>query len=109
MSERPRISEIMDQGARRRAALDLIGEYHSEQLRSLLDRVRDGFKQMDSGEISPFELDDIIHHYKRSAQKLWSFCGSSGASSENAALAIERWRDSPEDEMDWWQVGSPRR
>ena len=27
----------------------------------------------DAGEISAFDLDDLIHHCKRSAQKLWSF------------------------------------
>jgi hypothetical protein len=57
----------------------MIGEYHEQQLRLLLDHVRDGFARMDGGEIDPFDLDELIHHYKRSAQKLWSF------------LWLERW------------------
>ena len=29
---------------------------------------REGFARLDRGEIDPFELDDLIHHYKRAAQ-----------------------------------------
>jgi hypothetical protein len=29
--------------------------------------------------IDAFELDDVIHHYKRSARDLWKLCGSSGS------------------------------
>jgi hypothetical protein len=36
--------------------------------------VRAGFAQLDSGEIDEFDLDDLIHHYKRSAGELWKFC-----------------------------------
>lgn len=72
--------------ARRRAARQIVGEYHEQQLRELLERVRDGFTRLDRGEIDPFELDDLIHHYKRAAQKLWSFCGASGADWERAAI-----------------------
>jgi hypothetical protein len=33
--------------------------------------VREGFARLDAGEIDAFELDDLIHHYKRSARELW--------------------------------------
>ena len=46
----------------------MIGEYHEEQLRLLLEHVRDGFDKLDRGELDPFELDELIHRYKRSAQ-----------------------------------------
>jgi hypothetical protein len=52
--------------------------YHQEQLGALLDRVRDGFAQLDRGGIDEFGLDDLIHRYKRAAADLWRFCGSSG-------------------------------
>lgn len=65
-----RIRDIEGERARRRAAREMIGEYHDQQLRLLLDRVRDGFKGLDARELDPFELDELIHHYKRSAQKL---------------------------------------
>jgi hypothetical protein len=104
-----RIRDIEGEKARRRAARKMIADYHDEQLRLLLARVRSGFDRLDAGEIDPFELDELIHRYKRSAQKLWSFCGSSGSGWERAALHLEWLREQGEDEPDWWDVGEPRR
>lgn len=104
-----RIRDIEDERARRRAARDLIAEYHERQLRLLLDRVRDGFERLDAGEIDPFELDDLIHQYKRSARKLWGFCGSGGAAWERAAMTVEWWQEHGEEEPNWWEAGRPRR
>ena len=109
MTEGERIRDIEGEKARRRAAREIIGRYHDQQLRLLLDRVRDGFAQLDAGEIDAFELDELIHHYKRSAQKLWSFCGSSGSGWERAAVTLESWREQGEPETDWWEVGRSRR
>jgi hypothetical protein len=109
MSEGVRTRDIEGEKARRRAAREMVGRYHEEQLRLLLEHVRAGFKRLEAGEIDPFELDELIHHYKRSAQKLWSFCGSSGSGWENAALTLEWWREQGEEEPDWWEVGEPRR
>ena len=109
MTEGVRIRDIENEKARRRAARQTIGEYHEQQLRLLLDRVRDGFAKMDAGEIDPFGLDELIHHYKRSAQKLWSFCGSGGGAWERAAMLLEREREQGEPDTDWWEVGRPRR
>jgi hypothetical protein len=109
MTEGVRIRDIENEKARRRAARQTIGEYHEQQLRLLLDRVRDGFAKMDAGEIDPFGLDELIHHYKRFAQKLWSFCGTGGGAWERAARTIEREREEGEPETDWWEVGRPRR
>ena len=108
MGETVRIRDIANEKARRRAARAMIGEYHEQQLRGLLEHVRDGFRQLDAGEIDPFDLDELIHHYKRSAQKLWSFCGSSGGEWEHAALTLEWLRESGEEEPDWWERGAPR-
>jgi hypothetical protein len=109
MSEPGRIGDIENQKARRRAARELIGEYHEQQLRLLLDRVRDGFAQMDTGDIDPFELDNLIHHYKRAARKLWSFCVLDGSSSEAAAATIETWQRTAEPQPDWWEIASSHR
>ena len=92
----------------RRAARQLIRAYHEEQLRLLLEHVRAGFERLDAGEIDPFELDEIIHRYRRCAQKLWSFCGSSGGQWLQAAKNLAYYRDSGE-EPDWWEAGAPRR
>jgi hypothetical protein len=92
--------------AQRREARRIIAAYHDEQLRGLLEHVREGFARLDAGEIDAFDLDDIIHHYKRSARELWKFCGSSGGQWKRAAdtLAFLREQDG---EPDWWDAGAP--
>src|SRR5688500_12109020 len=87
--------------AQRRQARELIAAYHRDQLRVLLDHVRDGFARLDSGGLDEFELDDLIHHYKRAARKLWTFCGSSGSQWLQAANALTYLRARGE-EPDWW-------
>jgi hypothetical protein len=109
MSEPGRISDIENQKTRRRAARELVGEYHEQQLQLLLNHIRDGFARMDKGEIDPFDLDNLVHHYKRAAQKLWSFCALDGTSSEAAAAAIETWQRTTEPQPDWWETDAPRR
>jgi hypothetical protein len=96
-----------DERSRRRAARETIGAYHEQQLRLLLELVRDGFARLDAGEIDPFELDDLIHHYKRSARELWKFCGSSGSDWERAVRTLAFLRDNG-DEPDWWQASASR-
>ena len=94
--------------ADRRASRDLIAAYHQSQLRTLLEHVRAGFSQLDSGEIDEFDMDDLIHHYKRSAAELWKFCGSSGGQWQQAAIALTYLREQG-DEPDWWERSAPRR
>lgn len=110
MMDGTRIRDIEGEKARRRAAREMIDQYHEQQLRLLLEHVREGFDQLDAGELDPFELDELIHRYKRSAQKLWTFCGSSGSGWERAVVWLEWLREQDEEEPDWWAVGeSPRR
>jgi hypothetical protein len=71
----------------------IIGAYHEEQLRGLLEHVREGFARLDRGEIDAFELDDIIHRYNRSARELWKFCGSSGSQWVRAVGTLEFLRE----------------
>ncbi len=97
-----------DEKTRRRAARQLIATYHEEQLRLLLEHVRNGFAQLDAGEIDVFDLDELIHRYKRSAAKLWSFCGSSGGQWLRAAKNLVYFREIG-DESDWWMAGATRR
>jgi hypothetical protein len=92
----------------RRAARELIAAYHRNELRTLLGRVRAGFAQLDAGEINEFEMDDVIHHFNRSAAELWKFCGSSGGQWQRAAHTLTYLREHGE-EPDWWEAGAPRR
>jgi hypothetical protein len=94
--------------ARRRAAREVIGAYHEEQLRGLLEHVREGFTRLDCGEIDAFELDELIQRYKRAARELWKFCGSSGSGWERAVKMLEFLREAGE-EPDWWSAGEPHR
>ena len=92
----------------RRASRELIADYHRSELRALLDHVRGGFEQLDSTEIDEFDLDALIHNYKRSAAELWKFCGSSGGQWERAANLLTYLREQG-DEPDWWESGASRR
>ena len=94
--------------AQRRADREAVGAYHEAQLAKLLERVRDGFERYDAGTIDAFELDDVIHHYKRAAQKLWSTCVGGGAQAERMARALE-WQAARGEETDWWDLAAPRR
>jgi hypothetical protein len=91
--------------AQRRAAREAVAAYHEEELAKLLENVRDGFARLDAGESDAFDLDDLIHHYKRAAQKLWSFCTGSA---EHVAGTLA-WMREQGDETDWWKVSQPRR
>jgi hypothetical protein len=39
----------------------------TKRLADLLERVRSGFAKYDAAEIDAFELDDLIHQYKRAS------------------------------------------
>jgi hypothetical protein len=96
-----------DDKTRRRAARQIIAAYHEEELGRLLEHVRNGFARMDAGEIDVFELDNLIHRYKKGAAKLRSFCGSSGGQWLQVAKNVAYLREQG-DEPDWWAVGAPR-
>jgi hypothetical protein len=94
--------------ADRRASRELIAASHQSQLRTLLEYVRAGFAQLDAGEIDELDMDDVIHHYTRSATELWKFCGSSGGQWQHAAHTLAYLREHDE-EPNWWERGAPRR
>lgn len=96
--------------AERRAARELIANYHRQELRQLLEHVRDGFARLDAGDIDEFELDELIHRYKKAAAQLWSFCGSSGSRWLQAAKTVSDWRSQVGQPRDWWaEAGSRER
>lgn len=108
VAEADRGADASSEKAKRREARAIVGAYHQEQLRALLEHVREGLDQLDAGEIDEFELDDLIHRYKRAARQLWTFCGSSGGQWLQAATALEYMRDRGE-ERDWWTESARRR
>ncbi len=104
----PEEGDQTSERAQRRAARQVVARYHEDQLLLLLERVREGFTRMDAGEIDAFDLDELIHRYKRSAQKLWSFCGQTGSQWLTTARTLEYWRERGEAAPDWWAAGEPR-
>ena len=46
--------------------------------------VREGFRKLDAGEMDAFELDELIHRYKRSTKELWKFCQITGIDAASA-------------------------
>lgn len=105
------MTAVGDQGdtkAARRAARLVIGNYHQAQLAELIEHVREALVRYDAGEIDVFDLDDLIHHYKRSARELWKFCAGTGSHVLFAARTLEYWQ-AEGDLPDWWEAGTPNR
>src|SRR5919108_3425257 len=94
--------------AERRAARAAVGAYHEAELARLIDHVREGLERYDAGEIDAFELDELIHHYKRATQKLWTFCTGGGAHVYSTASTLECLREQGE-LPDWWEQATSRR
>ena len=92
----------------RRTARAAVTAYHQAELEKLIERLCAQIARYDAGEIDAFELDDLIHHYKRATKKLWSFCTGSGGQIEMAARTLE-WLREQNDLPDWWQHAAPHR
>lgn len=96
-----------DDRAERRAARETIVGYHETELRRLLEHVRDALTRMDAGELDVFEVDELVHRYKRSARELWKFCGRTDRDMLFAAGTLEYWREQGETPRDWLEAGEP--
>ncbi len=96
--------------AKRQADMALVASYHEAQLAGLLERVRDGFERYDSGELDTFELDELIHRYKKAARELWKFCAemTGGRNASFIACTLEEMQARGET-IDWWERGNPER
>lgn len=95
--------------AERQADVALVVSYHEARLAELLERVREGFVLYDSGELDAFELDELIHRYKKATRELWKFCGDiTGRSAHFIARALEEMQER-EEPIDWWERGNPER
>ena len=95
--------------AERQADVALVVGYHEARLAELLERVREGLALYDSGELDAFELDELIHRYKKAARELWKFCGNiTGRSAHFVARTLEDMQGR-EETIDWWERGNPER
>ncbi len=101
-------SRPADTKAERRAARARVGRYHEVKLAELIEHVRESLARYDAGEIDAFDLDDVIHQYKRAARELWKFCTGTGSDALFAARTLDLWE--AEGELpNWWEAGAPRR
>jgi hypothetical protein len=91
-----------------RGARATVVAYHETELARLIEHVREGLARYDAGDIDAFELDELIHHYKRASQKLWTFCTGGGAQTHATARTIGRLHEQGE-LPEWWEQATPRR
>jgi hypothetical protein len=95
--------------AERQADVAFVVSYHEARLAELLEQVRNGFARYDAGELDAFELDELIHRYKRATRELWKFCGTvTGSRAHSIARTIEEVQGRGE-AIDWWEQGNPER
>lgn len=94
--------------AERQAARECVTAYHEAQLGVLIEHVERELDRFRAGELDAFEVDAAIHRYHRAAQRLWAFCGQSGAQVEAAAHLIENMAGDGE-VINWWQRGTGNR
>jgi len=93
-------------GKMTRADRALVATYHEAKLADLIEHVRDGLARYDAGELSAFDLDEVIHHFTLAARELWKFCGATGSQTRMAAAALKEWG---EEGPDWWEIGQRKR
>ena len=92
----------MSSKSERRAAVEVVAEYHEAHLAELVRRGGDDVDRFRAGELDAFEADQVIFQYSRAAKELWKFCNRS-----DAELSAGLIRDGAA--VDWWERGAPRR
>jgi hypothetical protein len=89
---------VVPDKAERRAARQVVSEYHHAQLRDLVDHVSEAVDRYRADEL---DVDRVVFQYSRTAKELWKFCNHLQA--ETAAAII-----SEQPPHDWWARGAPR-
>jgi hypothetical protein len=92
----------MSSKSERRAAREVVGEYHEARLGELVQRVGDAVDRFRADELDAFEVDKVIFQYSRAVKELWKFCNQS-----DVEFTAEWIGDRAP--ADWWERGAPRR
>ena len=110
LPERGRISNPSAVGTKseHRAARELVGRYHENQLAVLLEHVADAIDAHRAGTLDVHDVDEVIHQYHRAARELWKFCWSGGVGGHIEIVARLIEQPIEHEEVDWWQRGAPR-
>lgn len=99
----PRVSSLdsMSTKSERRAAREVVADYHRAQLGALVTRVGEAVDRFRAGELDAYEVDRALFQYSRAAKELWKFCNYLQVDVA-AAMIIEQ------PPHDWWERGAPR-
>jgi hypothetical protein len=92
---------VVPDKSQRRAAREVVAEYHHARLRELVAHVGEAVDRYRAGELDTFEVDHIVFQYSRAAKELWKFCNH--LPPEVAASLITE-----QPSCDWWERGAPR-
>lgn len=87
-------------------AREVVGRYHEQEQAVLIGRVRAAIERHDCGELTVFEVDDLIHQYHRASQKLWAYCNRPNPVTLARIIEENPLGDEP---ADWWEAAAPRR
>ena len=91
----------MSDRSARRAAHQVVQDYHHAQLGELVARVGQAIDRHRAGELDPFDVDHLLFQYSRAAKELWKFCNTRPI--ELVAEIIQE-----QTPQDWWERGAPR-
>lgn len=91
----------MSSKSNRQAAREAVAAYHEAQLAGLVEHVGSAVDRFRSGQIDPFDVDQLLFQYARAAKDLWKFCNLG-----DPELVAGLIRDRPP--VDWWELGAPR-
>jgi hypothetical protein len=99
----PLVSSLVSVSSKseRRAAREVVADYHGAQLGVLVARVGEAVDRYRAGELDAFEVDRALFQYSRAAKELWKFCNYLQVEVA-ATMIIEQ------PPHDWWERGAPR-
>ena len=94
--------------AERRAARAVVASYHEAQLAELHEHVASGIDPYRVDDIDVFDVDELIHRFKRAARELWKFCWGRGAHVESVDRLLEEQAAAGELVDCWAEAGTRR-
>lgn len=93
--------DSVSSNSERRAAREVVADYHRTQLGALVARVGEAVDRYRAGELDAFDVDRALFQYSRAAKELWKFCNYLHVDVA-AAMITEQ------PPHDWWERGAPR-
>lgn len=92
----------MSQKSDRQQAREAVTAYHEAELAELVAHVAEAMDRFRSGELTAFDVDEVLFQYSRAAKELWKFCNTG-----NVQVTAGQLHGPPP--IDWWKRRTPRR